>query len=182
MCDHLHKEKQSRDADTNNKGRETTKTNKLSCGSIHSVHESLVDVLVSFHMLQVIQHIVGLVALCAKFSCCQCTKFYSLSDLYGNSLQRFTMRKWTCEVLSLHPRRLQQTDVGCKRFTATKKNLESRTSEVLSKDGKQRVSPFYHVALHVSSFVYFLFNYHELHQESLHCHQLEEELDDWCHF
>ena len=73
MCDHLNKEKQSRDADTNNK-EERLKTNKLSCGSIHSVHESLVDVLVSFHMLQVIPHVVGLVAMCAEFTCCQCTK------------------------------------------------------------------------------------------------------------
>ena len=73
MCDHLNKEKQSRNADTNNK-EERLKTNKLSCGSIHSVHESLVDVLVSFHMLQIIPHVVGLVALCAEFSCCQCTK------------------------------------------------------------------------------------------------------------
>ena len=37
-----------------------------------------------------------------------------------------------------------------------RKKRESRTSEVLSKDGKQRVSPFYHVALHVCSFVDFL--------------------------
>ena len=66
--------------------------------------------------------------------------------------------------------------------TATKyKILKVDTSEVLSKDGKQRVPPLYHVALYVSSFVDFLFNCHELHQESLHCHQLEEELDDWCH-
>ena len=36
---------------------------------------------------------------------------------------------------------------------------------------------FYLVALHVSSFVDFLSNCPELHQESLHCHQLEEELD-----
>ena len=50
-----------------------------------------------------------------------------------------------------------QTDVSCKRSNCNKlKNLESRTSEVLSKDGKQRVPPFYHVALHVSSFVDFL--------------------------
>ena len=54
-------------------------------------------------------------------------------------------------------RRLQQTSVSCKRSYCNKwKNLESRTSEVLSKDGKQRVSPFYHVALHVSSFIDFL--------------------------
>ena len=62
MCVHLNKEKQSRDDDTNNKGQETTKTNKLSCGSIDSVHASSVDVLVSFHMLQVIVHVVVLVA------------------------------------------------------------------------------------------------------------------------
>ena len=73
MCDHLNKEKQSRDADTNNK-EEILKTNKLSCGSIHSVHESLVDVLVSFHMLQVTPHVVGLAALCAEFICRHCTK------------------------------------------------------------------------------------------------------------
>ena len=26
----------------------------------------------------------------------------SISDLYANSLQRYTLRKWSCEVLSLH--------------------------------------------------------------------------------
>ena len=40
VCDHVNKEKQSRDDDTNNK-EERLKTNKLSCGSIHNVHESL---------------------------------------------------------------------------------------------------------------------------------------------
>ena len=55
--------------------------------------------------------------------------------------------------------------VGCSRplsaandLTATIKNLESRTFEGLSKDGKQRVHPFYHVALHVCSFVDFDLN------------------------
>ena len=73
MCDHLNEEKQSRDADTNNKEE--------------SVHESLVDVLMSFHMLHVIPHVVGLVVLCAQvpihLSICQT---HSFSDLYGNSL------------------------------------------------------------------------------------------------
>ena len=58
------------------------------------------------------------------------------------------------------PRRLQQTAVSCKRSNCNEINLkkldESRTSEVLSKDGNQRVTPFYLVALHVSSFVDFL--------------------------
>ena len=79
-------------------------------------------------------------------------------------------------------RRLQHASVSCKRSYCNKiKKLESRTSEVLSKDGKKRVSPFYHVASYMSSVVDFLVDCHELHKDSLHCHQLEEELDDWCH-
>ena len=82
---------------------------------------------------------------------------YSISDLYANSLQRFTLRKWTCEVWCSHTRRLQQTTVNCKRSNCNKlKNLESRHVWDLSKDGKQRVSPIYHGALHVSSVVDFL--------------------------
>ena len=66
VCDHVKKEKQSKDA--------YKQTNKPSNGSIHSVYESLVDVLVSFYMLQFIAHVVGFVVLCDKFTCCQCTK------------------------------------------------------------------------------------------------------------
>ena len=113
----------------------------------------------SFHMLQFIAHGVGLVALyfMSPVQWLSMHQTYSLSVLYGNSLKRCTLRKWTCEVLSLHPRRLQQTAASCQRSNCNKlKKIESRTSEVLSKDGKQRVSPFYHVALHVSSFVDFL--------------------------
>ena len=91
MCVHLNKEKQSRDADTNNKEERLT-TNKLSCGSIHSIHESLVDVLVSFHMLQVILHVVGLVAVCAEFTCCQCTKLNHFLTCTG-----ITCRDSQCE-------------------------------------------------------------------------------------
>ena len=43
-----------------------------------------------------------------------------------------------------------------RRLQQNKKNRESRSSEVLSKDGSKRVSPFYHVALHASSFIDFL--------------------------
>ena len=88
MCVHLNKEKQSRDADTDNKDERLQKTNKLSCSSIHSVHESLVDVLVSFYMLQFIAHVVGLVALCfvSPIQLLSMHQTFSLSDLYGNSL------------------------------------------------------------------------------------------------
>ena len=48
---------------TNNKAEGDYKANKLSCGSIHSAHESSVDVLLCFYMLQVIKHVAVLVAL-----------------------------------------------------------------------------------------------------------------------
>ena len=35
---------------------------------------------------------------------------YSISDLYANSLWRFTLRKRSCEVLSLHPSPLVTVD------------------------------------------------------------------------
>ena len=91
MSDHVNKDKQSRDDDTNNKKKKTTKTNKLSCGSVHSVHESFV----SFHMLQFIAHVVVLVALyfVSPIQLLSMHQNYSLSDMYGNSLQRLTLRK-----------------------------------------------------------------------------------------
>ena len=98
------RKKQSGDADTTNK-EERLKTNKLSCGSIHSVHESLVDVLVSFHMLQVIPHVVGLVALCAEFTCCQCTKLIQRCCLYRSRpvASLWTQAPCDCSASSLDP-------------------------------------------------------------------------------
>ena len=125
VCDHVNKEKQSRDADTNNK-EERPKTNKLSCGSIHSAHESLVDVFVSLHMLQFIPHVVGLVALWAEFTCCQCTKL-----IHFLTCSRIPCRDSHCgnglvKCFLYTPHRLQQTTVSWKDLTATKQNLESR--------------------------------------------------------
>ena len=56
----------------------------------------------------------------------------------------------------------------------------TRTSEVLSTDGKQRVSRSIMSCRKLICGI--SFNYDELHQESLHCHQLEKELDDWCQY
>ena len=57
------------------------------------------------------------------------------------------------EVLSLH---LPSVAADRRQLWAFRVNRESRSSEVLSKDGRQRVSPFYHVALHASSFIDYL--------------------------
>ena len=67
-----------------------------------------------------------------------CTRIPCRDSHFENGLVR-------CCLYTL--RRLQQTAVCCKRSNCNKireKNRESRTSEVWSKDGKQRVSPFYH--------------------------------------
>ena len=84
------------------------------------------------------------------------------------------------------PRRLQQTTVSCKRSNCnklkSKKKSWKSTRLRLCEETAQRVSPFCHAALYMSSVADFLVNYHELHQESFHCHQdvLDEE-DDGCH-
>ena len=82
MCDHVNKEKQSRDADTNNKEERLQKQTSSAVVQSTAVHESLVNVLVRFHMLHVIPHVVVLVVLCAEFTSCHCTKLI----LYENSL------------------------------------------------------------------------------------------------
>ena len=81
VCDHLNKEKQSRDADTNNKEERLQKQTSSAVVQVHSVHESLVDVLVGLHMLHVIQHVVGLVALCAELPIHWLSKHQSYSPL-----------------------------------------------------------------------------------------------------
>ena len=132
-------------------------------------------------MLQFSLHVVVLVALCAEFTCRHCTKLVHFLTCTRIPCRDSHCENWLMKCCLYTSRRLQKNAVNCKRSNCNKiKNFESRTSEVLSKDGKQRVSPFHHVALHVSSFVDFHLNCHELHQESLHFHQLEEELDDWC--
>ena len=116
--------KQSRDADTNKK-EERLKTNKLRCGSIHSVHESMFSWVStcfrSFHML------LGLSLWVPN----------SLVDNAPNTLTLWLVREFLVEihtakmdvwgVVFTQTRRLQQTAVNCKRSNCNKiKNLESR--------------------------------------------------------
>ena len=109
----------------------------------------------SFHTL-LVSHIVGLFALhfvspiqvlslyqFIQFLTCMrnvCTDSHCENGLVRCCLH--THRRVAADRRQLHLQRHRR-----------RKNRESRTSEVLSKDGKQRVSPFYHVALHVCSFV-----------------------------
>ena len=94
---------------------------------------------------------------CHQFNCCHKTKFLQLLTCTGIPCRDSHCENGLVRCCLYTSRRLQQTAVSCKRSNCNKiKNLENRTSGVLSKGGKQRVNPFYHVALHVSSFVDFL--------------------------
>ena len=107
----------------------------------------------SFYMLLCL----SLCTSCHQFNCCQCTKLIHFLTYTGIPCRDSHCENGLVRCCLYTPRRLQQTAVRCTRSNCNKiKNLESRTSEVLSKDGTQRVLPFYHVVLHVSSFVDFL--------------------------
>ena len=78
-------------------------------------------------MLQVIPHVVGLVALCADFIYCQCTKL-----IHFLTCTRIPCRdshcvngRVRCEIYT--PRRLQQTAVSCKRSNCNRKILKVDT-------------------------------------------------------
>ena len=91
-----------------------------------------------------------------QFTCCQCTKlihFQCSSHCGGSHCESGRVK---CCLYT--PRRLQWTAGSCKQSNCnkTKTNRESRSSEVLSQNGKQRVSPLYHVALHASLCIDFL--------------------------
>ena len=60
---HLHKENSQGTLTLTTWKRGLQKQTSSSCASVHSVHESLFDVLVNFHMFQFIAHVVVLVAL-----------------------------------------------------------------------------------------------------------------------
>ena len=81
----------------------------------------MVDVLVSFHMLQVMPHVVGLVALCAEFTCCQCTKLIHFLPCTGIPCRDSHCENGLVTCYLYTTRRLQQTAVSCKRSNCSKK-------------------------------------------------------------
>ena len=180
MCVHLNKEDNQKTMTITDKIRETTKNKRSAvhedkCIGINYAHttpncfKSLRTLLLDFALYFVL--LIQLLSMFPHIHFSPVCEFLVTVHTAKTGLLR-------CCIYTL--RRLQQTDVSCKRSNCNK-NLESRHVWCFSKDGTQQVCPFYHVALHVSSSVNFLLYGHELNQESLHCHQLEEELDDWCH-
>ena len=97
--------------------RDTTnkQTNKLSCGSFHSAHESSVDVLVGFHMLRVCGNINLVVVLVALHSCHHSTRchlfphihFSPVCEVLADFVDSHTAKTGLLRCCLYTPRRLQ---------------------------------------------------------------------------
>ena len=102
MCVHLNKENsQGTMTLTDNKEERLQKTKDLQCMMPHALASTT---LTDFRSVS------GHFTRCWDFrsalrvtnSSVVAVPNYSISDLYANSLWRFTLRKWSCEVLSLY--------------------------------------------------------------------------------
>ena len=168
---------------TDNKKRETTKTKDLQCMKTHALASTTLTCSpnVSSHFTHCL---VSLCTSCRQFNCCRCNP--SIQFL---TCTRIPCRDSHCEngfwrCCLYTPRRLQQTAVSCKRSNCNKieNNKKSWKSLVWSFIQIRQTTGFSVLSCRFACILIYRLslNYYELHQESLHCHQLEEELDDWC--
>ena len=121
---HMNKEKQSRDADTDNEEewwqkQRSSAVSQSTAPTNHWMSSWVSTWLSSFYML------LGL-SLCDEFTCSM-HQTCSLSDLYGTSLKRFTLRTWTCEVLFV----LKKTDLENVQHTACDANDTRNRADVV---------------------------------------------------
>ena len=134
-----------------------------------------------FPHASVIQHVVEMFTLCAELTCCQCTKLIHFLTCTGIPWRDSYFENGLVRCcLYTHPSvaadRRQRWTIQLQLFFLKShvwgfiQRRQTMGSQVLSCRFVRRSCVDFHL------------NYHELHQESLHCHQLEEELDDWCHF
>ena len=79
---------------TDNKEERLRKTKDLQCMMAHA--------LASTTLTDIVFQVDFRSALRVTNSIVVAVPIYSISDLYANSLWRFTLRKWSCEVLSSH--------------------------------------------------------------------------------
>ena len=86
--------------------------------------------------------------------------------------------------LDTHRRLQWWIAIDCKRNQLSQKKEKSWKSHVWGLIQRRQTTSFSVLSFRFvrRSCADFHLNYYELHQESLHCHQLEEELDDWCQY
>ena len=180
----VHLSRKSKDNDTNWQQKQRDFKNEGS--SMHV--DSCIGINYAHMFIQVFQissHIVGIFALVLRVvnSIVVAVTMKSISDMYANSLLRFTLRKRVFWGVVFTP------PVGCSRPpsavndpNATKQNdfVTAIRLRFSPKFSKQRVVPFDHKPLFDSSF-WLSVNSQEDHRDSCHYHQVEEELDAGLH-
>ena len=162
----------------------TTRTRpQKQTSSADSVHESSVDVLVSFHML-------GVHSTC----CCACCSVLRVTNsMVVNAPNLFTFWPVREFLVEIHTAKMDlwgvvfTPPVGCRRPPSavndpTATNEKTWKSHVWGFVQRRQTTVLLPCRFARKLICGLSLNYHELHQESLHCHQLEEDLDDWCHF
>ena len=133
-------------------------------------------------VFQVTSHIVGisLCSSCQQFNCCSCTNLFNFWPVREILVKIYTAKMVLWGVVFTTPVGYSRPTSAVNDPTATKKTWKSHVWGLI-----QRRQPTSFSVLSCNfvrrSCVDFHLNYFELHHESLHCHQLEDELDDWCH-
>ena len=101
LCHSVRTSKQGRPSLTDNKEKRQRKTKNLQCMMAHALASTTLTDFPS-----VSRHLTNCwafrSALRVNNSNNVAVPIYSISDLYANSLLRFTLRKWSCEVLPSH--------------------------------------------------------------------------------
>ena len=136
-------------------------------------------------VFQVTSHVVGLFAL-HFVSPIQLLSLYQFIQFL--TCTRIPCRDSHCEnglvrCCLYTPRRLQQTAVNCERSNCNKINKIVKIARLRFIQRRQTTG-FTVLSCRFACMLIcgLSLNYYELHLESLHCHQVEEELDDWCQY
>ena len=185
VCDHLNKEKQSRDADTNNKEERLQKQTssavvQSTASTSHWSYSWVSTCFMSFHML------LGLSLCVPRSLVVNAPNLFTFWPVREFLVEIHTAKTGLLRCCLDTPRRLQQTAVSYKRSNCSSietKKTNSWKSFVWGFNQRRNTTGFSVQPCRFACILIYRLslNYYELHQESLHCHQLEEELDDWCH-
>ena len=122
---------------------------------------------------------------CQQFNCCNCTNLFNFWLVREFLVEIHTARMVLWGVVFTPPIGYNRQPSAVNDPTATKiREKKSWKSHVWGSVQKRKTTSFSVLSCRFvrRACVDFHLNYYELYQESLHCHQLEEELDGWCQY
>ena len=128
---------------------------------------------------------VSLCTSCRPFICYRCTDLFNFWFVHEFLVEIHIAKTGLLRCCLYTPRRLQQTAVSCKRSNCNKmenNKINSWKPLVWGFVQRRQTRVFTVLSCRFACILIYRLslNYHELHQEPLHYHQAEEELDDWC--